>query len=138
MLFRSHNLGTLHTHDLGIDACASGSVQRGTIMSYCHGVSGASANIDLRFHRGTAQSIESFIATAPCLASDCNGNGLEDAAEISASPALDTNGAPLFTNVISDSTLSPLQFTWAQATNISPSLINVQADLSAYFATNHP
>ena len=52
--------------------------------------------------------------------------------------ALDTNGAPLFTNVISDSTLPPLQFTWAQATNISPSLVNVQADLSAYFATNHP
>jgi hypothetical protein len=51
---------------------------------------------------------------------------------------LDTNATPLFTNVISDSTLSPLQFTWAQATNISPSLVNVQADLSAYFATNHP
>ena len=86
-----HNLGTGHTHDYGIDACASGSVQRGTIMSYCHVVSGASSNIDLRFHRGTAERIESFIATAPCLSSDCNGNGIDDSAEIEISPSLDTN-----------------------------------------------
>jgi hypothetical protein len=87
-----HNLGTRHTHDYAIDSCASGTVQRGTIMSYCHVVSGASSNIDLRFHRGTAEAIESFIATAPCLSSDCNGNGLDDAVEIDASPALDSNG----------------------------------------------
>ena len=35
-----HNLGTRHTHDYGIDTCASGTVQRGTIMSYCHTVQG--------------------------------------------------------------------------------------------------
>lgn len=87
-----HNLGTLHTHDLGVDSCASGSIQRGTIMSYCHGVSGASSNIDLRFHRATAESIESFVATAPCLASDCNANGVADAAEIAANASLDGNG----------------------------------------------
>ena len=87
-----HNLGTRHTHDLGIDSCASGTIQRGTIMSYCHAVSGASANIDLRFHRITAESIESFIAGAPCLASDCNDNGTEDAAEIAANASLDSNG----------------------------------------------
>ena len=87
-----HNLGTRHTHDYAIDTCASGTVQRGTIMSYCHVVSGASSNIDLRFHRGTAEAIESFVAAAPCLASDCNGNGLDDAVEIDASPALDSNG----------------------------------------------
>ncbi len=87
-----HNLGTRHTHDYAIDTCASGTVQRGTIMSYCHTVSGASSNIDLRFHRGTAEAIESFVAAAPCLASDCNGNGLDDAVEIDASPALDSNG----------------------------------------------
>lgn len=87
-----HNLGTRHTHDYGIDTCASGTVQRGTIMSYCHTVQGASSNIDLRFHRGTAEAIESLIATVPCLGSDCNGNGIDDAAEIDASASLDTNG----------------------------------------------
>ena len=86
-----HNVGTLHTHDYGIDGCASGSVQRGTIMSYCHAVSGASANIDLRFHSGTAAPIETFLVSAPCIAVDCNDNAIDDAAEILANPALDTN-----------------------------------------------
>ena len=86
-----HNLGTYHTHDYGIDGCASGTVQRGTIMSYCHTVSGASANIDLRFHRGTAGPIEAFVVSAPCLSIDCDDDGLDDTAEIAANPALDTN-----------------------------------------------
>jgi len=86
-----HNLGTRHTHDYAIDSCASGTVQRGTIMSYCHVVSGASSNIDLRFHRGTAEAIESFVSGALCLSSDCNDNGIDDAAEIDAVPALDSN-----------------------------------------------
>ena len=87
-----HNLGTLHTHSYSIDACASGAVQRGTIMSYCHVVQGASANIDLRFHRGTAEPIEAFIAQAACLSSDCDDDGAMDADEIAANPALDANG----------------------------------------------
>jgi hypothetical protein len=86
-----HNLGTYHTHDYGIDGCASGAVQRGTIMSYCHTVSGASSNIDLRFHRGTAEAIEAFLAGAPCLGSDCDGDGFDDAEEIALAPSLDTN-----------------------------------------------
>jgi hypothetical protein len=86
-----HNLGTRHTHDYGLDGCASGTVQRGTIMSYCHVVSGASSNIDLRFHRGTSQRIESFISGAPCLAVDCDGDGIDDATEIAANPGLDIN-----------------------------------------------
>ncbi|MBU6209276.1 MAG: zinc-dependent metalloprotease [Planctomycetes bacterium] len=87
-----HNLGTLHTHDYSIDACASGTVQRGTIMSYCHVVSGASSNIDLRFHAGTVDPIKAFVASAPCLARDCDDDGLDDAAEIAADPLLDANG----------------------------------------------
>ncbi|MFM1804296.1 MAG: hypothetical protein RL136_1175 [Planctomycetota bacterium] len=87
-----HNCGTRHTHDYGIDGCASGVVQRGTIMSYCHVVQGASSNIDLRFHRGTGEAIEAFIATAPCLASDCNDNGIADADEIAVDGGLDVNG----------------------------------------------
>ena len=86
-----HNLGTRHTHDYAIDACASGAVQRGTIMSYCHIVQGASANIDLRFHRGTVEPIEQFIAAAACLSSDCDDDGIADAEEIAANPALDSN-----------------------------------------------
>ena len=86
-----HNLGTRHTHDYAIDACASGTVQRGTIMSYCHVVQGASANIDLRFHRGTVEPIEQFVAATTCLSSDCDDDGLSDAEEIAADPALDSN-----------------------------------------------
>ena len=87
-----HNLGTLHTHDYGIDGCAAGTVQRGTIMSYCHVVQGASSNIDLRFHRGTAEQIEGFLVGAACLAADCDDDGQSDAEEILANPALDSNG----------------------------------------------
>jgi len=86
-----HNLGTLHTHDYGIDGCASGVVQRGTIMSYCHIVQGAGSNIDLRFHRVTAGIIRSYTASTACLRSDCNGNGVPDDEEIAANPALDSN-----------------------------------------------
>lgn len=87
-----HNIGTLHTHDYGIDTCASGGVQRGTIMSYCHVVSGATANIDLRFHRGTAYEIELWGSTGQtCMASDCNRNGQDDAAEIASGSASDGN-----------------------------------------------
>ena len=86
-----HNLGTLHTHNYSLDSCASGTVQRGTIMSYCHVVQGASANIDLRFHRGTVEPIEEFISQAECLASDCDDDGAMDADEIAANPALDAN-----------------------------------------------
>jgi hypothetical protein len=87
-----HNVGTLHTHNYGADACASGTVQRGTIMSYCHVVSGASSNIDLRFHRVTADAIESFIVGADCLEIDCDANGIDDADEIFADPSRDANG----------------------------------------------
>lgn len=87
-----HNIGTLHTHNYGIDSCASGAVQRGTIMSYCHVVSGASSNIDLRFHRGTAAEIENFLSGAPCLGWDCDEDGIDDADEIAADPTLDANG----------------------------------------------
>ncbi len=86
-----HNLGSLHTHDYGIDACASGSLQRGTIMSYCHVLSGASANIDLRFHRGTVMPIEAFMLGAACLSADCDDDGVPDADEIATDPALDLN-----------------------------------------------
>ena len=87
-----HNVGTLHTHDYGIDTCASGVVQRGTIMSYCHVRSGGSANVDLYFHTGTVSRMEGFMATAPCLSADCDDDGVADAEEIAAEPALDTNG----------------------------------------------
>jgi hypothetical protein len=87
-----HNVGTLHTHNYGADGCASGVVQRGTIMSYCHVVSGASANIDLSFHRVTANAIENFLVSAACLAVDCDADGNDDADEIAGNPSLDANG----------------------------------------------
>ena len=86
-----HNLGTYHTHDYGVDACASGTIERGTIMSYCHVVQGASSNIDLRFHSVTAANIENFLVNAPCLATDCDDDGVVDAEEIAGNSALDGN-----------------------------------------------
>jgi outer membrane protein assembly factor BamB len=86
-----HNCGTVHTHDLGIDECATGTVQRGTIMSYCHTVPGGNANIDLYLHAGNQAEVDAFVPTALCLAFDCNGNGVDDADDIGAGPSLDVN-----------------------------------------------
>ena len=86
-----HNCGSLHTPQYGIDQCGSGVLQRGTIMSYCHILSGASANIDLYFHRGTVKPIDEFLAARPCLASDCDDDGVPDEEQIASAPALDTN-----------------------------------------------
>lgn len=86
-----HNIGTLHTHDYGIDTCASGTVLRGTIMSYCHTVSGATANVDMGFHVICRQAMESFMVTAPCLGHDCDGDGVEDLEAITAGLVADSN-----------------------------------------------
>ncbi|MDZ4756323.1 MAG: M12 family metallo-peptidase [Phycisphaerae bacterium] len=87
-----HNVGSLHTHSYGLDECANGQVARGSIMSYCHINSGASANIDLNFHRVCADEMTLFITQATCLESDCDGDGATDAEEIAANPRLDSNG----------------------------------------------
>ncbi len=91
-----HNCGTLHTHDYGIDQCNSGTVQRGTIMSYCHTTPGGNANIDLSFHTGTRTPMEAFIGGLACLDHDCNGNAIDDAADIAfgTSADADSNGVP--------------------------------------------
>jgi len=86
-----HNVGSHHTHFYGLDACDQGQLQRGSIMSYCHTNSGATANIDLRFHRVCANFIEEFLVSQACIASDCDGDGIEDAEAISAGVVLDTN-----------------------------------------------
>ena len=108
-----HNIGTLHTHNYGIDTCASGAVQRGTIMSYCHVVSGATSNIDLRFHRGTAEVVVGWeVNNAPCLASDCNSNGISDAEEIASGALVDSNadGIPdLCQDCDTNGVLDPIQ-----------------------------
>ncbi|MSR28342.1 MAG: hypothetical protein EXS03_02050 [Phycisphaerales bacterium] len=109
-----HNVGTLHTHDYGVDSCASGSVQRGTIMSYCHVVSGATANVDLRMHRITGDAVKQYLwgPAAPCLAIDCNSNGLADADEIAAGALADTNSdgiADLCQDCDSDGILDPVE-----------------------------
>ena len=108
-----HNIGTLHTHDYDIDTCASGGVQRGTIMSYCHVVSGATSNVDLRFHRGTAEvAIAWEVENAPCLASDCNNNGTSDEEEITSGTLIDSNedGIPdLCQDCDTNGVLDPIQ-----------------------------
>jgi len=91
-----HNCGGPHTHSEGIDNCAGGDLQRGTILSYCHTTPGGNANIDLRFHTHIQQIMESFITGADCLADDCNGNGVDDATDIllGGSDDEDANGVP--------------------------------------------
>jgi hypothetical protein len=91
-----HNVASLHTHSYGLDACNAGAVQRGSIMSYCHINSGASANIDLEFHRVCVEEMESFIAGAPqCMESDCDGDGVSDAQAVEAGAAdADGDGIP--------------------------------------------
>ncbi len=87
-----HNCGTFHTHDYGIDACAFGVAQRGTVMSYCHTTSGGVSNIDFRFHTQIQDVVESFLASQGCLIVDCNENGIADAFEFGLGMSTDRNG----------------------------------------------
>ncbi|MBM4112145.1 MAG: hypothetical protein FJ253_02045 [Phycisphaerae bacterium] len=87
-----HNIGTLHTHSYGIDTCASGTVLRGGFMSYCHTVSGATANVDLSLHRILREVIAEFLVNAQCIGFDCDGDGVNDAEAIGANLVADLNG----------------------------------------------
>jgi len=91
-----HNIGTLHTHDYGIDTCAWGTVLRGGFMSYCHTVSGATSNVDLTLHRIVRERIAEFMVDAECLGRDCDGDGIEDSEAIAKGfvADLDGNGIP--------------------------------------------
>jgi WD40 repeat protein len=91
-----HNCGGPHTHSEGIDNCAGGDLQRGTILSYCHTTPGGNANIDLRFHTHIQQLMESFFTEVDCLANDCNGNSVDDATDIMLGGSDDdnANGVP--------------------------------------------
>jgi hypothetical protein len=86
-----HNCGTLHTHDYGIDNCAGGEVRRGTIMSYCHTVSGGVSNIDLRFCTLVQGEIEEFVSAVECVVVDCNGNAIADSSDIGTGASIDSN-----------------------------------------------
>lgn len=85
-----HNVGSLHTHSYGLDACDQGQVQRGSIMSYCHINSGATANVDLEFHVVSRQAIRSYLADS-CVKSDCDGDGIPDSEAIAIGLSLDAN-----------------------------------------------
>jgi DNA-binding beta-propeller fold protein YncE len=87
-----HNAGTFHTQDYGIDNCAGGALQRGTIMSYCHILPGGNANIDLYFHAGTVEPMELFMSGIACLGHDCNGNGVDDVTDVVSLESTDVNG----------------------------------------------
>ncbi|MBL9141443.1 MAG: hypothetical protein JNK53_06205 [Phycisphaerae bacterium] len=90
-----HNFGALHTHSYGLDNChlLNNTPQRGTIMGYCsQTVSGANAVTDTRFGTYIADVIRTYLAGVNCGYSDCNGNGIDDGAEIASGGALDANG----------------------------------------------
>ncbi|MCH8853438.1 MAG: hypothetical protein IID41_12430 [Planctomycetes bacterium] len=89
-----HNCGTLHTHDYGVDTCNDfdGPPQRGTIMSYCsQTVSGGNSVTDLRFHVATQGHMRDHIFEVECVASDCNGNGIDDEIDIADETSADVN-----------------------------------------------
>ncbi len=91
-----HNAGALHTHNYGLDTCddLNGVPQRGTIMSYCSQTrSGANGNTDLRFHADFVQpDMRIHIFESQCVVDDCNGNGVDDAADIAIGTSDDDNG----------------------------------------------
>jgi len=91
-----HNCGASHTHDPlafnpVIDSCGLGTFTRGTIMSYCHTGPGSDRNIDLRFHRRIQQQVVQVNWIYGCHPYDCNGNGIDDALDISEERSLDVN-----------------------------------------------
>ncbi len=86
-----HNCGTYHTHDYGIDNCAGGDINRGSIMSYCHTTTGGNSNIDLRFHVITQDAMHEHLGTSSCLLPDCNGNGQGDQLDIMLGFSVDYN-----------------------------------------------
>lgn len=77
-----HNCGALHTHDYQLDNCAGGEVRRAGVMSYCHTVSGGVSNVDMRFETPIREYIHDFFELSPCLGTDCDGNGIDDAEDI--------------------------------------------------------
>jgi len=96
-----HNFGSLHTHNgynPPIDNCvgALSSPSRGTIMSYCSNTPGTALNLDMRFHARVQEVIEDQVATGGCQGYDCNGNNIDDAADIQlgSSPDINSNGIP--------------------------------------------
>ncbi len=95
-----HNCSVLHSHDYGINDCGNvnGSPERGVIMSYCsQTISGGNTNTDLRFHAIEQEIMETHIFSRPCLAADCNGNGIDDLTDVSpggGSADLDGNDIP--------------------------------------------
>ena len=86
-----HNCGTWHTHDYGLDNCAGGDIQRGSIMSYCHTTTGGGANLDMRFHTVTSQAMRMHLIQADCLITDCNFNYIDDAQDIADATSADAN-----------------------------------------------
>jgi len=87
-----HNCGTLHTHDYGLDSCASGVARRGGLMSYCHTVSGGVSNVDPIFETTLRDIVRSYIVGAPCVITDCDGNQIEDSLDLGAGTHPDRNG----------------------------------------------
>ncbi|UYV11875.1 MAG: M12 family metallo-peptidase [Phycisphaera sp.] len=88
-----HSLGTGHTHQYGIDECATASSQprRGTIMSYCSTTfSGGAALRDMHFHAGLRDRIRDCVSRR--LHFDCNQNHIADALDIASGRSTDTNG----------------------------------------------
>ncbi len=89
-----HNAGAPHTHDIGIDSCASPSAapQRGTIMSYCQQTySGLNANQDVYFHRAIVSRMSNRFRSSACVVTDCNFNDRDDAVDVTSGASADAN-----------------------------------------------
>jgi len=116
-----HNSGTGHTHANGVDTCNTGTLQRGTIMSYCHTTPGGNANIDLRFHTVIQANIEAFFDVVDCLVNDCDGNGTDDAQDIAGGAAdVNNNGIPdSCEDCNGNGTLDPIDISLGTSTDLN-------------------
>ena len=88
-----HNLGSLHTYELGVDRCdlPTTPTRRGSIISYCYYFSGGYANIDMQYHTVCRQEIIECLATRPQFVRDCNQNGIADPIDIATGFSMDAN-----------------------------------------------
>ncbi len=136
-----HNAGALHTHSYGLDTCddPTGTPQRGTIMSYCSQTrSGANGNTDLRFHADFVQPDMRFHifdldpdADVSCVVDDCNGNGVDDAVDISMGTSDDINGngiADDCEDCNNNSVLDPLDITLGNSLDMNANGVPDECD----------
>lgn len=127
-----HNLGSPHTHacawngnNTAIDGCgpAAGYSEgcnaslptKGTIMSYCHLVSGVGIDFNLGFGTQPGDLIRNKVANAPCLSTCVPGCNMT--ADVTGTPA--NNGNNGTATATPNGGTSPYNYSWSNGGNTS-------------------